>query len=50
MDKCLLKKPTKITFRNQSGDVSPNNGSVSHRRRSGVQDDTVIIDDLKLGE
>jgi hypothetical protein len=51
MEKSLLKKPTKISFR-----VSE--GSLSHRRRSGLGnlDDSspnssqVVIEDLKLGE
>ena len=45
MEKCLLKKPTKISFRSDQG-------SLSHRRRSGINQDesSVIIDDLKLGE
>jgi alpha-tubulin suppressor-like RCC1 family protein len=48
MDRCLLKTPTKISFKN-SGD----NGNVSHRRRSTAQDDgssSIFIEDLKLGE
>jgi len=54
MEKCLLKRPTKISFRSAavSGGES---GSLSHRRRSNVNlDDSVmsvvIIDDIKLGE
>lgn len=46
MEKCLLKKPTKISFR---GDGQ----ALSHRRRSNpTLDDsgTVFIEDLKLGE
>lgn len=51
MEKCLLKRPTKISFR--SAGQEP--GSLSHRRRSNVAlDDSVmsivIIEDLKLGE
>lgn len=45
MEKCLLKKPTKISFKG-----TENNGNVSHRRRSNVQEDNVYIEDLKLGE
>jgi alpha-tubulin suppressor-like RCC1 family protein len=49
MEKSLLKKPTKISFRSSDG-------SLSHRRRSGVNiDDSsassgIVIEDLKLGE
>lgn len=48
MEKSLLKKPTKISFRSD--------GSLSHRRRSGVNIDdsspssNVAIEDIKLGE
>lgn len=51
MDKCLIKKPTKISFRGSLADPV-NNGNVSHRRRSNAQDDqgNVLIEDLKLGE
>lgn len=50
MEKCLLKKPTRISFRNAAAS-SDNNGNVSHRRRSGAQDEgTVTIEDIKLGE
>jgi hypothetical protein len=53
MEKCLLKRPTKISFRSAS--VSGDSGSLSHRRRSNVNlDDSVmsvvIVEDLKLGE
>lgn len=47
MEKCLLKRPTKITFRDSSS------GGLSHRRRSNAtMDDSsaIVIDDLKLGE
>ena len=48
MEKCLLKRPTKISFRNS---IDANNGNVSHRRRSNVQEDqNIVIEDLKLGE
>lgn len=49
MDKCLLKRPTKISFRSQGSESS---GSLSHRRRSNVNldDSVVMIEDLKLGE
>jgi len=50
MEKSLLKKPTKISFRGSDG-------SLSHRRRSGVNIDdsspsssNVVIEDLRLGE
>jgi len=36
MDKGILKKPTKMIFRSAS---DPNNGSMSHRRRSNVAED-----------
>ena len=54
MDKCLLKKPTKIPFKNQNLDMA-NQGNMSHRRRSAaatedLQSANIIIDDLKLGE
>ena len=47
MEKCLLKKPTKVSFRGDSG-----TGSLSHRRRSttNMDESQVIIEDLKLGE
>lgn len=51
MEKCLLKKPTRISFK-AVGDNS-NGASLSHRRRSNVggQDDIVVaVEDLKLGE
>ena len=49
MEKCLLKKPTRITFKADSA----NNGNISHRRRSNAIEDassSVVIDDIKLGE
>lgn len=50
MEKCLIKKPTKISFR--GGQPDAGNGNVSHRRRSNAQEDqgNVMIEDLKLGE
>jgi alpha-tubulin suppressor-like RCC1 family protein len=33
MEKCLMKKPTKVSFKNSA---DANNGNVSHRRRSNV--------------
>jgi alpha-tubulin suppressor-like RCC1 family protein len=49
MDKCLIKKPTKISFR---GSPDANNGNVSHRRRSNAADEqgNVVVEDIKLGE
>jgi alpha-tubulin suppressor-like RCC1 family protein len=47
MEKCLLKRPTRIQFRES------NSGSLSHRRRSNATMDdssSVVIEDLKLGE
>ena len=54
MDKCLLKKATKISFRVVAGSGA-DSGSLSHRRRSNVNMDdsamsVVIIEDIKLGE
>jgi len=54
MEKCLLKRPTKISFR-LSSSSGGDSGSLSHRRRSNVNlDDSVmsvvIVEDLKLGE
>src|SRR4051794_32326895 len=51
MEKCLLKKPTKVSFKN-SGENSASNGNLSHRRRSTTMDDgsSIVIDDIKLGE
>lgn len=50
MEKCLVRKPTKVTFRGGPSD----SGSLSHRRRSGVPSDdsssVILIEDLKLGE
>jgi alpha-tubulin suppressor-like RCC1 family protein len=48
MEKCLLKRPTRISFRAGEG----NTGSLSHRRRSNatMDDSGIIIEDLKLGE
>ena len=49
MEKSLLKKPTKISFRSSDG-------SLSHRRRSGVNiDDSsassgVVIEDFEYGK
>jgi hypothetical protein len=50
MEKCLLKRPTKISFR--GGQSSETSGSLSHRRRSNanLDESVVIIEDLKLGE
>jgi alpha-tubulin suppressor-like RCC1 family protein len=48
MEKCLLKTPTKISFKS-----AVDSGNVSHRRRSTAQDDGtshIFIEDLKLGE
>ena len=42
MEKSLIRKPTKISFKE--------NGSASHRRRSTVADENAIIEDLKMGE
>lgn len=49
MDKAILKKPLKISFKSAN---DPNNGSMSHRRRSNVAEDasSVFIDDIRLGE
>ena len=49
MDKAILKKPTKIAFKSLN---DPNNGNMSHRRRSNVAEDTsaVFVEELKLGE
>lgn len=50
-DKILLKKPTKISFRNTGESQNP--GNVSHRRRSAASDElnaNIVIEDLKLGE
>ena len=46
MEKCLLKKPTKIIFKA----VIDNSGNSSHRRRSAADESIVVIDDLKLGD
>lgn len=49
MEKCLLKRPSRISFRGSEGA----SGSLSHRRRSNanIMDDSgVVIEDLKLGE
>jgi len=49
MEKCLLKRPAKISFK-LGGSTQD---SLSHRRRSNVNLDEsvmVVIDDLKLGE
>jgi len=49
MEKCLLRKPTRIAFKSEGGNLS-------HRRRSAVNIDdpsagsNIAIDDLKLGE
>lgn len=48
MEKFVYKKPTKVSFK-ASLNVD-NNGNTSHRRRSGVEDNSVIIDDIKLGD
>jgi len=47
MEKCLLKKPTKISFKNADG-----GGSLSHRRRStaSLEDSAIFIEDIRLGE
>ena len=43
-----MKRPTKISFRSSN---DANNGNVSQRRRSNVQEDqNIVIEDLKLGE
>lgn len=48
LDKCLLKRPTKISFKDNSS------GGLSQRRRSnasGIDDSqSVIIEEIKLGE
>lgn len=46
IEKCILKKPTKIQFKS----VDP--GSVSNRRRQSAveESNSVYVEDLKLGE
>ena len=54
MEKCLLKKPTKIQFKVQSDSQGNAGGNMSHRRRSAVSGEdlgiNIVIDDIKLGE
>lgn len=49
MEKCLLRKPTKISFKN-AADGSSYNGGTSQRRVSNIHDEGIFIEDLKLGE